>query len=138
MLTVGTASPYLVIIHGRPRSLATARKEHLKGGSKLQVLSGHRLGEASRTQCNSHHTSGAQCGDCRAQVVQHIGDMRRSSVIIASLRDAYSWRAPPNTTLRLSACMVLIAPVGASHASGMVPKPSYPLLICLKLFFYRH
>ena len=26
---------------------------------------------------------------------------------------------PPDTTLRLQACMVLIAPAGASHASGM-------------------
>ena len=30
-----------------------------------------------------------------------------------------------NTTLRLPACMVLIAPVGASHASGMVPNRKY-------------
>jgi hypothetical protein len=42
----------------------------------------------------------------------------------ASLRDAYIGRAPSNTTLRLPACMVLIAPVGASHASGMVPLAS--------------
>ena len=50
---------------------------------------GHRLGEVSRTQCKSH----------------------LSEMPIAHVR--------PYTTLRLAACMVLIAPVGASHASGM-------------------
>ena len=36
-------------------------------------------------------------------------------------------RSAINTTLRLSTCMVLIAPLGASHASGMTTKPSYEL-----------
>ena len=59
----------------------------------------HSLGEATRTQCKSH----------LSEMLAQTAHVRHHTAPILF------------TTLRLTACMVLIVPVGASHASGMMP-----------------
>ena len=54
----------------------------------------------------------------------HLGEMRQAELddrhcVMSHISDMLDIPRPSATTLR-SACMVLIAPVGASHASGMV------------------
>ena len=56
---------------------------------------------------------------------KHLGEMRQAELDVrdngqSHISDMLDQPRPSLTTLRLSACMVLIAPIGASHASGMV------------------
>ncbi len=57
---------------------------------------------------------------------KHLEEMRPTmvdSIVMSHVSDMQERHSPYSTTLRgFAACMVLIAPIGASHASGMMRK----------------